>query len=54
MFEVYCFILNKDLETEWCKLKDNCQQCKGERGGVLGNENIVDGKTLCDYCDANR
>ena len=29
---------------------DNCEICKGKKGGVRGNENIVDGKTVCDYC----
>ena len=25
---------------------DNCEICKGTKGGVKGNENIV----MCDYC----
>jgi hypothetical protein len=29
---------------------DNCQICHGLRGGVKGNENIVHGMTVCDYC----
>lgn len=29
---------------------DNCEICKGQNGGVRGNENIVDGKRVCDYC----
>src|SRR5690242_12125451 len=29
---------------------DNCQRCKGAKGGVLGNENIVNGVVMCDYC----
>lgn len=29
---------------------DACMNCKGSRGGVPGNENIIDGKILCDYC----
>jgi len=29
---------------------DNCEVCKGEKGGVRGNENCVDGKVMCDYC----
>ncbi len=33
--------------------KDKCQNCKGSRGGVKGNENIVDGKVLCDYCTSD-
>lgn len=30
--------------------KDNCEVCKGEKGGVKGNENRVDGKVMCDFC----
>jgi hypothetical protein len=30
--------------------RDNCQVCKGAHGGVLGNENVVDGVVICDYC----
>jgi len=30
--------------------KDKCQACGGTRGGVPGNENIVNGRLLCDYC----
>lgn len=35
---------------------DDCEACKGARGGVKGNENIVDGRKLCDWCsvDATR
>lgn len=33
-------------------LPDNCQVCNGEEGGMLGNENIVDGVVMCDYCHA--
>lgn len=33
--------------------KDNCQICKGEKGGVPGNENVIDGKTVCDFCHAD-
>ncbi len=29
---------------------DNCQICKGARGGVKGNENVIKGITVCDYC----
>jgi hypothetical protein len=31
---------------------DKCQTCKGAKGGVPGNENIIDGLIMCDYCDA--
>ena len=33
--------------------KDACERCHGARGGIPGNENIVDGVTLCDYCHAD-
>ncbi|UTC28162.1 hypothetical protein GURKE_01310 [Brevundimonas phage vB_BpoS-Gurke] len=35
---------------------DDCEACKGARGGTKGNENIVDGRKLCDWCsvDATR
>lgn len=33
---------------------DKCQICYGSNGGVPGNENIVDGKIMCDYCHAAR
>lgn len=32
--------------------RDNCETCDG-RDGVRGNENIVDGVVMCDYCHAN-
>ncbi len=35
-----------DLEPEL----DNCQRCLGIYGGVRGNENVIDGRVLCDYC----
>jgi len=30
---------------------DNCQVCRGAKGGVLGNENRVFGVVVCDYCN---
>jgi len=33
---------------------DNCEICKGTKGGVKGNENIIDGVVMCDYCDAEK
>lgn len=32
--------------------RDDCERCHGERGGVRGNENFVNGVLLCDYCCA--
>jgi hypothetical protein len=34
--------------------RDACEVCKGERGGVPGNENIIDGVVMCDYRSADR
>ncbi len=31
-------------------LRDNCQKCNGDRNGVLGNENVIDGIVMCDWC----
>ena len=31
---------------------DNCDICKGIKGGLAGNENIINGKRVCDYCHA--
>lgn len=33
---------------------DNCEQCGGAKGGVRGNENVVNGLTLCDYCSGSK
>lgn len=30
--------------------KDRCWICKGARGGVFGNENVVNGRLVCDGC----
>lgn len=32
--------------------RDGCELCKGERGGVPGNENVINGVVVCDYCSA--
>lgn len=32
---------------------DNCEICHGRKGGVRGNENVIDGKVVCDYCHAD-
>ncbi len=32
--------------------RDKCEKCHGEKGGTPGNENIVNGRVLCDYCTA--
>lgn len=37
--------VNKDAKD-----RDACELCSGFRGGVPGNENVIDGVTVCDYC----
>lgn len=32
---------------------DGCQVCKGARGGAPGNENVVDGVVMCDWCSVD-
>ena len=29
---------------------DKCEFCLGIKGGALGNENVVNGIIVCDYC----
>ena len=38
------------FERLWRMLPDKCEICKGRKGGVRGNENVVHGKLMCDYC----
>lgn len=45
----YGYALAEFLNTA-VQPKDNCENCHGEKGGVPGNENIVNGKVLCDHC----
>ena len=33
--------------------KRGCEICSNSRGGVVGNEQIVDGTSMCDYCHAD-
>jgi hypothetical protein len=40
----------KIIEFFWKFLKDNCEICHGKRDGTRGNENVVNGKIICDYC----
>jgi hypothetical protein len=35
-------------------VRDKCETCNGEKGGVPGNENIEHGRLICDYCHAAR
>ena len=44
------------LQDELFRLgvRDRCQICHGNKGGVPGNENVVEGVVMCDYCSADR
>ena len=33
---------------------DACEVCGGTRGGEPGNENIIDGVVMCDYCTGDK
>jgi hypothetical protein len=33
--------------------RDKCQVCHGVKDGEPGNENIVNGVVMCDYCHAD-
>lgn len=35
------------------KKLDKCQMCRGQRGGVPGNENHAHGLIVCDFCHAD-
>ena len=50
--------LKENSGEDWHRLQgafypDNCQVCSGDRGGIRGNENIVGGVIMCDYCSAD-
>jgi hypothetical protein len=36
----------------WSFLPDKCEMRNCRRHGVRGNENIIDGIRVCDYCHA--
>ena len=42
------------LEWLWSFLPDRCEMPGCCRRGVRGNENVIDGKIMCDYCHANK
>ena len=47
------FVLDELLSPcflEHITAHDDCEICRGMRGGVPGNENIVGGRVVCDYC----
>lgn len=41
-----------EIFTALPRLRDKCQMCYGNMGGVYGNEQIVRGVIMCDYCEA--
>ena len=46
---------NRVKQRLWLLLPDNCERAQWGlccRKGARGNENIVDGRLLCDYCHA--
>lgn len=40
-------------EWLWGLLPDNCEYKGCCKLGVRGNENVIDGMTLCDYCSVD-
>lgn len=42
--------IDNAMQWLWGLLPDNCEMPNCCRKGVRGNENIVDGKVMCDYC----
>ncbi len=49
-----CFASDVGPILGWRRLElpDDCELCGGVKGGVRGNENVVAGRTVCDYCHA--
>jgi len=47
----------KIMEThDWPRYffgRDDCEVCNGDRGGIRGSENIVNGVVMCDYCSTD-
>jgi hypothetical protein len=43
-------MINRILAWLWSLLPDRCQNIGCQRKGIRGNENVVDGVILCDYC----
>jgi hypothetical protein len=38
------------VHREDIRFADDCQVCHGKWGGIKGNENVIDGIIMCDYC----
>lgn len=43
-------LINKRQDNTTPRRDKDCELCHGERGGVAGNNNIIDGIVMCDYC----
>jgi hypothetical protein len=44
--------MSRIVEWFWRFLPDKCEMPKCCRKGIRGNENIVHGLLMCDYCHA--
>lgn len=44
--------MNSILEWLWSWLPDRCEVAGCSRQGVRGNENVIDGRIVCDDCHA--
>ncbi len=42
------------IEWFWRFLPDRCREKGCLRLGVRGNENVIDGRPVCDYCHARQ
>ena len=42
--------ISKEKQMLAVNEKDDCEICGGEKGGTKGNENIINGVVMCDYC----
>ena len=51
---LYEIVTENEVEVYHSRLKDNCEVCKGSRGGVRGNENVIEGVVMCDFCSMDR
>lgn len=43
---------DRNYRIEYTGKGDGCEILTCQRGGTPGNENIIDGKVVCDYCHA--
>lgn len=44
-----------NCDGPWSKaMYDGCEVCGGTKGGVPGNENVIEGIVMCDYCHSDQ